>query len=86
MQISDIAIDQGIQDALHTLFKSSPQGRQGPQGYSIVSNTSPQDSGWLINEDSSPQGIETRPMVIGAAAISKIQLDNQFKNYLHSFL
>ena len=39
-----------------------------------------------MNEDAGPQGMNSRPTVVAATAISKIQLDNTFKNSLHSFL
>ena len=59
LRVNSIATKHEIQEALHQLFKSSPQGRIQ-----------------LTNEDTGPQGNflqETRPSVIGAAAISKIQ-------------
>ena len=39
-----------------------------------------------MNEDTIPKGTETRPTVVAATAISKLQLNNQFKNSLYSFL
>ena len=39
-----------------------------------------------MNENTSPEVTETRLPVIAATAISKIQLDNQFKNSLYSLL
>ena len=69
MRVSTIATNKEIQDALHQLYNSSPQG-------SILST----------NEDSGPQDTETRPTAIAATAISKIQLDKQLKNSLHSSL
>ena len=76
LRISESATDQEIQEALHKLFKTSPQGiqrSQGPQGHSILSYKS-------------PLGTDSRPTVVAPTAISKIQLDNTFKNSLHSFL
>ena len=50
LRISDTAIDQDIQDAVYKLLKSNPQGRQGPQGHSIISDIIPhgtkQDLQW----------------------------------------
>ena len=80
LRISDSATDQEIQDALHQLFKSSPQGHQ------ILSFKSPQGSIKLMNEDTSPKGTETRPTVVATTAISKVQLDNQLTNSLYSLL
>ena len=39
-----------------------------------------------MNEGSGPQGTDSRPTVVAATAISKIQLDNVFKNSLYSSL
>ena len=78
--ISDSATDQEIQDALHQLFKSSPQG------HSILLGQSPRGSKFSTNKDSSPQGTDSRPTVVAATAISKIQLDNVFKSSLYFFL
>ena len=89
LRISETATDQEIQETLHQLFKTSPQGiqhSQGPQGHSVLLNQSPQGSILSTNEDTGPQGIELRPPVVAATAISEIKLDNAFKNSLHSFL
>ena len=59
-------------------FNSSPQGIQGYQGQSILS-TRPQGNCSSTNED-------RQPSIISATAISKIQLDNELKNSLHSLL
>ena len=39
-----------------------------------------------MNEDIGPQGIDSRPTVVAATGISKIQLDNVLKNSLYSSL
>ena len=75
---------QEIQEALHKLFSSSPQGQcsqsekiQDNQGQSILTT----------NEATGPQGIENKSRaIIGATAVLKVQLDNSLKNSLHSFL
>ena len=48
--------------------------------------SSPQGSISSMNEESGPQGIETRPQIIAATAVSQIQLDNSFKPSLYSYL
>ena len=77
LRMSESATDQEIHEALHQLFKTRPQG------HSILSNQSPQGSILSKNENTSPQGIESRPTVFLATVISEIQLNNGFKNYLH---
>ena len=72
LRVQELATDQEIQDALHQLFKLNPQG--------IIN---------LINDQTSPQGnseSDEKPSVIAAIAISKIQLDNVFTNFLYSSL
>ena len=61
-------------------------GVYNTQGHSILSDQSLQGSILSTNEDIGPQGIDPRPTVTAATAISKIQLDNVFKNSLYSFL
>ena len=39
-----------------------------------------------MNEDTGPQGTNTRPTMVATTAISKIQLGDQLKNYLNSSL
>ena len=88
--MQESATDQEIkEDALHQLFTSRPQGIQGPQSPSILTTISPQGSINLTNDQTSPQGnseSEEKLSVIAATAISKIQLDNVFKNSLYSSL
>ena len=88
LRIISVATDEEIQKALHKLFDSSPQGKhsQGPQDHSIFSSQSPQGTILPKNEESGPQGTEMRPKIIAATAVSQIQLDNTFKNSLHSYL
>ena len=84
------ATDQEIQNTLHRLFKSSPQGQisiqdnQGPQGQSILTTQIHQGEIQSMNEDSGPQG--TISSILGPTAISKIQLGNSLKNNLHTAL
>ena len=85
-RVNDTATDQEIQDALHQLLNSRPRGNQGPEGHSILSEKIAQVSIQSTNENARPQGTETRHTVVVATAISKIRLDNQFKNYLYYFL
>ena len=69
LRVDDNATDEEIQNALHNLFNSSPQGSQGPQGRSFLS-TSPQCKFSSTNEDK-------QPSIISATATSKIQLDDE---------
>ena len=73
LRVTEFATDQDIQDALHQLFKSSPQGK------TILSTTSPQGN---INSTND----QAQASIIAATAISKIQLDNVLKYSLHSSL
>ena len=77
---------------LYRLFNSSPQGRdsqiqqiQGPQGQTVLSDQTPQGSILSTNEEKCPQGNHSR-QIIAATAVSKVQLDNSFKDSLHSLL
>ena len=81
LRVAENATDEEIQNALYQLFNSRPQGRQsnqGPQGQTIL-KTSPQGQTNSVEE-------QTRPSIISATMISKIQLDNTIKNSFHSFL
>ena len=81
LRVSPEASDSEIQLALHQLFS------QGPQGQSA---TDPQDrSILLVNQAQCPQGnfkSESKPSIIATTSISKLQLDNSFKNFLYSLL
>ena len=82
LRVSDKATDEEIQNALHQLFNSSPQGissNQDPQGHTVLT-TSPQGKSVSTNDE------ESRPSIMSATAISKIQLDTALKNSLHSSL
>ena len=81
MRVSSVATDQEIQNALHELFKTGPQGIQNSQDNQIF-----QGSILSTNEDSGPQGTDSRPTVVAATEISEIQLDNVLKNSLYSSL
>ena len=84
LRVSENATHEEIQEALHQLFSSSPQGQcsqskkiQDPQGQSVLTT----------NEATGPQGTENEARaIIGATAVSKVQLDNSLRNSLHSFL
>ena len=75
------ASDSKIQTALHQLFSQGPQGQsaEDPLGQSILSNDQAQ----------CPQGnfeSESKPSIIAATLISKLQLDNSFRDSLYSLL
>ena len=83
LRVPEDATDEQIQTALHQLFN------QGPQGRSVQSNEEqdPQDTVLTTNEDASPQGTENQiKSIIAATAVSQVQLDNSFKDSLHSLL
>ena len=87
LRVSEHATNEEIQTALHNLFNQSPQGNsnsQGPQGHSVLTEH-PQGVISSMNDDSSPQGTDTKS-IIAATAISRIQLDDEFKNSLLSAL
>ena len=82
LRVNDKATDEEIQNALHQLFNSSPQGvssNQDPQSDTVFT-TSPQGTSVSTNDQ------DSRPSIISANAISKMQLDTALKNSLHSFL
>ena len=81
LRVSPDASDSEIQTALHQLFRQGPQGQsaEDPRGQSILSNDQAQ----------CPQGnleSESKPSIIAATSISKLQLDNSFRNSLYSLL
>ena len=81
LRVSPDASDSEIQTALYQLFSQGPQGQsaEDPQGQSILSNDQAQ----------CPQGdfeSESKPSIIAATSISKLQLDNSFRNSLYSLL
>ena len=71
LRVSETATDQEIQEALYQLFQSSPQGKSK-----------------VTNEDQAPiqDSFEVKPIVIAPTALSKLQLDNSFRNFLYSLL
>ena len=79
---------------IHQLFNQAPQGKlvkfredQGPQGHTILSKTSPQDTILATKEDTSSQGTENEvKLVIATTAVSQVQVDESLKNSLHSLL
>ena len=81
LRVSPDASNAEIQSALHQLFSQGPQGQsaEDPQGRPILSNDQAQ----------CPQGnfsSETKPSIIAVTAISKLQLNNAFRNCLYSLL
>ena len=81
LRMSPDASDSEIQTALHQLFSQGPQGQsaEDPQGQSILSN----------DEGQCRQGnfeSESKPSIIAATSISKLQLDSSFRNSLYSLL
>ena len=92
LRVPQDATNEQIQDALHKLFNSSPQGRdnqigeiQGPQGQAVLSEQTPQRSILSMNEEQCPQGNQSKK-ITAATAVSKVQLDNSFKDSLHYLL
>ena len=92
LRVPEDATNEQIQDALYRLFNSSPQGKDsqiqadsGPQGQTVLSKQTPQGSILSTNEEQCPQGNQSK-QIIAATAVSKVQLDNSFKDSLHSLL
>ena len=92
LRVPEDATHEQIQEALHKLFNSSPQVRdsqsnqiQGPQGQTVLSNQTPQGSILATNEEQCSQGEQSKK-IIAATVVSKVQLDNSFKDSLHSLL
>ena len=73
LRVSPDASDSEIQSTLHKLFS------QGPQGQSILSD----DQAQCLQGNFKS---ETKPSIIAATSISKLQLDNSFRNSLYSLL
>ena len=81
LRVSPDASDGEIQTTLHKLFSQGPQGQSAndPQGQSILSSDQaqcPQDN---FKSD-------TKPSIIAATSISKLQQDNSFIDSLYSLL
>ena len=92
LRVPEDATNEQIQDALYKLFNSSPQGRnnqvreiQGPQGQAVLSEQTPQGSILSMNEKQCPQGNQSKK-IIAATAVSKVQLDNSFKEFFAFFV
>ena len=82
LRVAENATDDEIQNELYQLFNSSPHGNQNiqsPQRQTILA-TSPQGKSVSMNDDKS------RPSIMSATAISKIQLDATLTNSFHFFL
>ena len=81
LRVSANASDEEIQSALDQLFS---QSFQGPQGH----NQCPQGSIVSTNEYQAPiqDSSEVKPVVIAPTAVSKLQLDNSFRDSLYSLL
>ena len=82
LRVAENATDDKIQNALYQIFNSSPQGNQSIQCHQrqTILAMIPQGESVSMNYDKS------RPSIMSATAISKIQLDATLKNSLHSFL
>ena len=81
LRVSSEVSDSEIQSALHRLFNQGPQGQStnDSQSRSVLSH----------NQAQCPQGnfsSEFKPSIIAATAVSKLQLDNSFRNSLYSLL
>ena len=91
LRVPENATNEEIQTALYKLFQSSPQGstrfqdQSSPQGNSVLTKH-PQDAIIAMNDQASPQGLDSRPSIIAATAISKIQLNDTIKNSITSAL
>ena len=81
LRVSPDASDSEIQTALHRLFSQGSQGQsvKDPQGRSVSSNDQAQCSPGNISS-------ESKPSIIAATSVSKMQLDNSFRNSLCSLL
>ena len=94
LRVPEDATDEQIQTALHQLFNQGPQGKsvqsredQGHQGHAILKTSGPQGTILQMNEETSPQDTKNQfKSVIAATAVSQVQLDNSFKDSLHSLL
>ena len=81
LRVAANATDEEIQSALYQLFSQSVQG---PQGH----NQCPQGKFKITNEGQAPSqdNFEVKPVVIAPTAVSKLQLNNSFRNSLYSLL
>ena len=92
LRVPTNASDEEIQSALYQLSNQSVQGPQGhnqcPQGNSVLSSQISQGSIVSTNEDQTPiqDSFEVKPVIIAPIAVSKLQLDNSFRNSLYSLL
>ena len=85
LRVSPEASDAEIQSALHQLFNQGPQGQSvnDSQSQSILSS----DQAQYPQGNQSPQGnSESKPSIIAATSISKLQLDDSFRNSIYSLL
>ena len=85
LRVSPEASDAEIQSAIHQLFNQDPQGQSinDSQSQSILSSDQVQCP--LGNQ--SPQGnSEYKPSIIVATSISKLQLEDSFRNSIYSLL
>ena len=76
---------QKYRSALHQLFSQGPQGQSvnDSQSQSIMSS----DQAQCPQGDQSPQGnSESKPSIIAATSISKLQLDDSFRISIYSLL
>ena len=84
LRVTANAMDEEIQSALHQLFSSNNQSVQGPQGHSQC----PQGKFETTHEYQAPSQIsfENKPSVIAPIVVSKLQMNNSFRNSLYSLL
>ena len=85
LRVSPEASDAEIQSALHQLFSQGPQGQpvNDSQSQSILLS----DQAQYPQGNQSPQGnSESKPSIIAATSISKLQLDDSFRNSIYSLL
>ena len=85
LRVSPEASDAEIQSALHQLFSQGPQGQSvnDSQSQSILSS----DQAQCPQGNQSPQGnSESKRSIIAATSISKLQLDDSFRNSIYSLL
>ena len=84
LRVAANATDEKIQSALHQLFNSNIQSVQGLQDRSQCR----QGKFETTHEDQSPSQIsfENKLSIIASTAVSKVQLENSFRNSLYSLL
>ena len=87
LSVSPEASDAEIQSALHRLFNQGPQGQSinDSQSQSILSSDQAQClQGNQCSQDKF--SLDSKPSIIAATAMSKLQLDDSFRNSVCSLL